>query len=136
MTTMTDNELSLAADLARASSAAQQIPAPAFEPVDNDSAYRIQFKVLELRGDTIRGWKVGSKSTEGPAQGAPLPARAVLNSPASLDRKDFPVLGLGFDEPCFAGQRYSPAVVLSDSTGHQPTVGEISIGSRLRAGDI
>ncbi|MEB0077165.1 2-keto-4-pentenoate hydratase [Pseudomonas sp. CCI3.2] len=55
-------------------------------PVDAAGAYALQQDILRLRGCTVGGWKIGSKSHTGPVQGAPLPTECLLPSGANLER--------------------------------------------------
>jgi 2-keto-4-pentenoate hydratase len=93
---------------------------PELEPVNADAAYAIQHEVMSECRQTIAGWKVGSKSPQGPIQGAALPSDCVVPEPAYLTRSDYPVLGLEL-EIAFAFSRtfepraegYSEAEVMS-----------------------
>jgi 2-keto-4-pentenoate hydratase len=69
------------------------VPA-AMAPQDAEAAYAAQQGFLALGGLETGGWKIGAKSDTGPIQGAPLPRRRILASPASIDRRDYPVLGI------------------------------------------
>ncbi|HEX2009655.1 MAG TPA: fumarylacetoacetate hydrolase family protein [Roseateles sp.] len=51
-------------------------------PAEAALAYRAQLLTLAQRGWRLGAWKVGAKTPDGPAQGAPLPP--ALNSPATL----------------------------------------------------
>jgi 2-keto-4-pentenoate hydratase len=53
-------------------------------PADEAAAYPIQHEVSRGLGE-IGGWKVGATGPEGPPNAAPLPASAILGSPARLD---------------------------------------------------
>lgn len=68
--------------------------ASAWLPKDASSAYRVQHEVIALRGEHIRGWKVGAKTPTGPIQAAPLPAGDIHASGAVLQRGRFTVAGL------------------------------------------
>ena len=63
-------------------------------PLESGAAYAVQHRVLALRGQRIAGWKVGSKSPDGPIQCAPLPADGLLASPATVERARYPTCGL------------------------------------------
>lgn len=62
---------------------------PQLIPADAAAAFRVQHAQLALAGKSIGGWKVGSKSADGPIQGAPLPASGVHVSGATLARSAF-----------------------------------------------
>ena len=68
--------------------------APELLPTDSNAAFDVQQRTLALLKQPIAGWKVGAKSSDGPVQGAPLPADRVLHSGATLRRADYAVLGL------------------------------------------
>jgi 2-keto-4-pentenoate hydratase len=70
-----------------------QVPA-ALAPQDAQAAYAVQQRFLALGGLETGGWKIGAKTDTGPIQGAPLPKRRILAGPASIDRRDYPVLGI------------------------------------------
>lgn len=55
-------------------------------PPDAATAYAIQQKVIAGLGTTTGGWKIGARSPGGEAAGAPIPATAVYESPARLER--------------------------------------------------
>ena len=63
-------------------------------PTDADAAYAVQHRTLNLRKQSIAGWKVGAKSMDGPIQCAPLPADRVMRQPATVHRSDYGALGL------------------------------------------
>ena len=96
MNSLADNEKELATTLAAARENGTAItPIPvALIPIDLESAYRTQHAILALGHHAIAGWKVGTKSPEHPIRGAPLPAGAVLPSPALMQRHSYPVVGL------------------------------------------
>jgi 2-keto-4-pentenoate hydratase len=54
-------------------------------PADKPASYAVQQEVLRLRGAEVGGWKLGSKSSTGPIQGAMLPADCLLASGAELE---------------------------------------------------
>jgi 2-keto-4-pentenoate hydratase len=78
-------------------------------PEGIESAYRVQQRLLQLRGQRIGGWKVGAKSEDGPIQGAPLPAEGIRASPARLDRAAFPVVGLELEIAFRFGRGFAPS---------------------------
>ena len=74
-----------------------------------DEAYRVQERLLQLRGQRVGGWKVGAKSGAGPIQGAPLPADGIHASPARFDRAAFGVLGLELEVAFRFGCAFEPS---------------------------
>jgi 2-keto-4-pentenoate hydratase len=74
-----------------------------------DGAYRVQGRLLQLRGQRAGGWKVGAKSDTGPIQGAPLPDEGIQASPARLDRAAFGVLGLELELAFRFGRAFEPS---------------------------
>jgi len=77
-------------------------------PEGIDDAYRIQERLLLLRGQRPGGWKVGAKSEAGPIQGAPLPADGLQAGPARLDRARFSVVGLELEIAFRLGRAFAP----------------------------
>jgi 2-keto-4-pentenoate hydratase len=63
-------------------------------PRDMDAAYGVQETLLDAIGQKAGGWKIGARTPDGAAQGAPLPAAGIHGDGALLRRADFPVLGL------------------------------------------
>jgi len=86
----------LAQCLAKAQNEAVLMPAPlqAQIPADANEAYSVQHRVLALRAQAIAGWKVGAKTSDGPIQGAPLPACGVLPTSSRLSLSRMATLGL------------------------------------------
>jgi 2-keto-4-pentenoate hydratase len=78
------------------------------EPASADDAYAVQRELLTRGGHAAGGWKVGAKSAEGPAQGAPLPQKGILPSPATLARADYRPGGIEL-EIAFSFNRDFPA---------------------------
>lgn len=72
-------------------------PAPGLSPPDAASAFRVQERLLALRGKRIGGWKVGARTATGPVQGAPLPADGIHASLAGLPRGAFPGARVGLE---------------------------------------
>ena len=66
----------------------------ALEPETAADAYAVQFKSIALRDSRVVAWKVGAKSADGPIQGSALPSDAFQESPGSVRRGSFGVLGL------------------------------------------
>ncbi|MDE2608913.1 MAG: 2-keto-4-pentenoate hydratase [Burkholderiales bacterium] len=85
-----------------------ELPA-ALVPADEPAAYAVQLATLAERGSEAAGWKVGSKSHDGPIQGAPLPAEGVSMSPATVERGAFGVLGLELEIGFVFGEAFEPA---------------------------
>lgn len=83
----------LLADTSAAGGGQTSVP-PALAPVDNAAAYQAQRAFLHGLGAAVGGWKVGSKSADGPIQGAPLPQPWLYGNGAALERARFPVLGI------------------------------------------
>jgi 2-keto-4-pentenoate hydratase len=80
---------------------------PELVPGDADSAYAVQHLTLSLRGQEIGAWKVGAKGSEGPPQGAPLPA--ALSSPARLPLAGYRrLLGLELEIAFRFGRDFAP----------------------------
>jgi len=78
-------------------------------PEAPDGAYRIQERLLQLRGQRTGGWKVGAKSEAGPIQAAPLPADGIHASPARLDRAAFCPVGLELEIAFRFGRAFAPS---------------------------
>lgn len=73
----------------------RQVNVPAaLAPQDAAAAYEAQHAFLQRHHLAIGGWKIGSKSSDGPVQGAPLPAQGIHASGAVLALADFVVCGL------------------------------------------
>lgn len=96
MQSLSTAEKTWARMLARARMTGTSIAAVAsmWLPQDAESAYRVQHEVVSLRGETIRGWKVGSKTPTGAIQAAPLPAGDLHATGAVLRRDQFQIAGL------------------------------------------
>jgi 2-keto-4-pentenoate hydratase len=58
----------------------------ALAPADADAAYAVQTETLAQRDARITGWKVGSKSHDGPIQASALPSDCQYPTGATLDR--------------------------------------------------
>lgn len=85
------------------------------EPQDAAEAYAIQGQLVDAIGDTPGGWKIGSKTADGPIQGAPLPSKGIHRAGAVLERKNFPVLGLELEIAFSFARGFSAAdAALSD----------------------
>jgi len=63
-------------------------------PAGNDAAYGVQEALLDAIGQQAGGWKIGARSSDAAAQGAPLPAAGIHRAGEAISRADFPVLGL------------------------------------------
>lgn len=80
--------------------------APELRPASADDAYDVQHATLRALGAAIAGWKVGAKSVDGPAQGAPLPSPGVFRRPATLPRSAFVKPGLELEIAFTLGRRF------------------------------
>jgi 2-keto-4-pentenoate hydratase len=83
----------------------------AFEPTSAADAYAAQHKSIELRGSKVVAWKVGSTSTDGPIQGAPLPSDAFQASPGAVQRTSHRILGLELEIAFRFGRSFAPQAV-------------------------
>jgi 2-keto-4-pentenoate hydratase len=63
-------------------------------PATADDAYAAQTATLKALGIGAGGWKVGAKSSDGPMQGAPLPADGIHKTKAHLTPQAFGRCGL------------------------------------------
>jgi 2-keto-4-pentenoate hydratase len=77
-------------------------------PANSDDAYAAQEATLRALGAAIGGWKVGAKSSDGPVQGAPLPADGVHRSGACLAMSGFGKAGLELEVAFRLGRRFEP----------------------------
>jgi len=102
--------------LARAWSDRATVSIPeALVPADSDAAYAAQTGLLGAIEDHAGGWKLGSRSADGPIQGAPLPARGIYGGGAVLKCNDFPVLGLELEIAfCFGSAFHAADSAMSD----------------------
>jgi len=82
--------------------------APEIRPAGADDAYDAQLATVRALGATIAGWKVGAKSADGPAQGAPLPSSGVFRAPATLARAAFARPGLELEIAFTLGRAFAP----------------------------
>jgi len=97
----------LAALLFEARRAGQALPSPdgSLEP---DDAYAVQLESIALRGSRVVAWKVGAKSADGPIQGSALPSDAFRQSPGTVRRSSFGVLGLELEIAFRLGRTFAP----------------------------
>ncbi|MGU7770279.1 fumarylacetoacetate hydrolase family protein [Burkholderia sp. MR1-5-21] len=80
---------------------------PAYlQPACTDEAYAVQHATLRAMRSAPAGWKIGSKSHDGPIQGAPLPASTVHRSPAMLACDAFVKPGLELEIAFVLGRRF------------------------------
>ncbi|PFH09774.1 2-keto-4-pentenoate hydratase [Collimonas sp. PA-H2] len=87
----------------------------ALEPASSEQAYQVQREFLHHRQASIGGWKIGAKSPTGPIQGAPLPAGGIVPTTSTIDRADYPVLGIELEIMfCFKRDIDPGAAPLSD----------------------
>jgi len=63
-------------------------------PTSEAQSYEIQDQIIASLASPIAAWKVGSKSSDGPIQAAPLPASGVRQGPATIERGAYGVLML------------------------------------------
>ncbi|MDB5990965.1 MAG: 2-keto-4-pentenoate hydratase [Herbaspirillum sp.] len=87
---------------------------PALMPDNADDAYAIQHFIIDQCEARIGGWKVGSKSVDGPAHCAPLPQQGIYKPGAIIDRDNYPVLGIELE------------IFFGFNRGFMPGVAEIS----------
>jgi 2-keto-4-pentenoate hydratase len=111
MTDPADRSENLARLLRDAFASGVALPQPPSNlvPEQIEGAYRVQERVLQLRGNRAGGWKVGAKSEAGPIQGAPLPADGIQASPARLDRAAFSVVALELEIAFRFGREFAPS---------------------------
>ena len=106
-----DNVLS--ALLAQSHRSGRPVPIPAnLVPPNAATAYAIQHEVLLACGQTVAGWKVGSKSPNGLVQGSALPSDCVVPEPAYLSRGDYAVLGLELEIAFTFSRTFEPRTVI------------------------
>lgn len=96
----------VAARTANGTDGALDTLAPELRPESADDAYDVQQATLRELGAAVAGWKVGAKSADGPAQGAPLPSTGVLHQPAALPRAMFVTPGLELEIAFTLGRRF------------------------------
>lgn len=94
-------------------------------PTRPEQAYLIQRSVMRELGE-IRGWKVGSPSPAGGFTCAPIPARCVLDSPATIEGGDRGVeaeiaVGIATSLPA-REEAYSPDDVLAALDSAHPAI--------------
>ena len=118
MNSLADNEKELATMLAAARERGVAInPIPVdLIPIDLESAYRTQHAILARGHHAIAGWKIGAKSPEHPIRGAPLPAGAVLPSPALVQRRSYPVIGLELEIAFRFRRRFDPSTQIYEES--------------------
>ncbi|HWX12608.1 MAG TPA: 2-keto-4-pentenoate hydratase, partial [Trinickia sp.] len=63
--------------------------APELRPATSEEAFAAQYATLRSLGSVPAGWKIGSKSHDGPIQGSPLPAACVHRGRTTLNRNAF-----------------------------------------------
>jgi 2-keto-4-pentenoate hydratase len=98
----------LAAVLARARVDGKRLAtlAPELQPADSEAAYAAQYATLQQMGAAPAGWKIGSKSHDGPIQGAPLPAACVYRGPTTLARDAYAKPALELEIAFAFGRRF------------------------------
>ncbi|WP_287031399.1 2-keto-4-pentenoate hydratase [Pseudomonas sp. UBA6310] len=87
---------------------------PAQAPANPAAAYAVHKQILGLRDVGVAGWKVGSKSSDGPIQAAPLPADGVHPTGVQLRRDDFQPLALELEVAFRFNRRFEPGRSYSD----------------------
>ncbi len=63
--------------------------APELRPASSEDAFATQYATLQSLGSAPAGWKIGSKSHDGPIQGAPMPAAGVHRGRTTVAREAF-----------------------------------------------
>jgi len=96
----------VAARTANGADGALDTVAPDLRPANADDAYDVQHATVRALGAAIAAWKVGSKSVDGPVQGAPLPSTGVFLKPATLSRAAFVKPGLELEIAFTLGRRF------------------------------
>jgi 2-keto-4-pentenoate hydratase len=79
---------------------------PELHPATTDDAYSTQYATLDRLGVAPAGWKIGSKSHDGPIQGAPLPSLCVHRGPTTLARNAFAKPALELEIAFALGRRF------------------------------
>lgn len=103
------SDSALSALLAQSHRSGRPVPIPAdLAPPNTAAAYAIQHEVLRACGQTVAGWKVGSKSPNGHVQGSALPSDCVVPEPAYLSRGDYAVLGLELEVAFTFSRTFEP----------------------------
>ncbi|MCU1716114.1 2-keto-4-pentenoate hydratase [Pseudomonas sp. 5P_3.1_Bac2] len=108
------NQSSNALQLAQLLVNAQQQQQPvehlesALWPKDRAEAYATQEHILQLRGATVGGWKVGAKDATGQAQGSPLPANCLFASGQHFAPKRYAPAGLELEIAFRLGREFKP----------------------------
>ncbi|BBQ01821.1 hydratase (plasmid) [Burkholderia sp. SFA1] len=77
-------------------------------PASADEAYAAQEATVRFLRADIGGWKVGAKSSDGPIQGAPLPADGMHKTGARLALDAFGKPGLELEVAFRLGRRFEP----------------------------
>lgn len=67
---------------------------PAQVPASEQESYAIQDQIIASLSSPVAAWKVGSKSSDGPMQAAPIPAVLMQNAPLTIQRSAYGVLVL------------------------------------------
>lgn len=89
-------------------------PPLAQEPENQEAAYVVQARILDLLNESIAGWKVGTAPDSTPVWGSPLPNRCIRMSPAQLSWPSKAVCGLEL-EIAFRFSRAFPIETLPES---------------------
>lgn len=99
-------------------------------PTSEAQSYEIQDQIIASLASPIAAWKVGSKSSDGPIQAAPLPASGVRQGPATIERSAYGVLMLElelafrFNRDFAPGEQHDAAAIM-DAISHTVTTIEI-----------
>lgn len=111
---------------------------PEYVPADVTSAYALQREILRLRDTTVGGWKIGSKSLNGPVNGSLLPEDGLFASGSQVEIIEYPSpileleIGFRFNREFTAREQpYSDDEVL-DSIGSMGATIEV-VSSRFAA---
>lgn len=80
--------------------------APELRPATSEEAFAAQYATLRSLGSAPAGWKIGSKSHDGPIQGSPLPAACVHRGRTTLNRNAFAKPGLELEIAFALGRRF------------------------------
>jgi 2-keto-4-pentenoate hydratase len=80
--------------------------APELRPATGEEAFAAQYATLRLMDSAPAGWKIGSKSHDGPIQGSPLPAVGVHRGRTTLARNAFAKPGLELEVAFGLGRRF------------------------------
>lgn len=80
--------------------------APELRPASSEDAFATQYATLQSLGSAPAGWKIGSKSHDGPIQGSPMPAAGVHRGRTTVARDAFAKPGLELEIAFALGRRF------------------------------